>query len=251
VLTIGENDRFAVAVNADVMSGTGRFLARLNPQAAWTHRLGGGLSVRVLGASKTRFPTLKEWFSPEIGNPDLKPEHCLSGEVEVAKRTASGSTLSLLVFEQRVTDMISSTGSGDPAMNLDSVRSMGAELAVRQRVGEALDIDVALAMTSARDTENERYVPLVPRTTCTVSAAYARGPLRCVTKVARVGSRSGLAGESLPAYYLMDARSFYDAGWGTVFVGAENVFDILYEDEEGFPQPGRGFEVGVLREFFE
>ncbi len=125
MLAIGENDRLAVALNADVMSGTGRFLARLNPQAAWTHRLGGGFSVRVLGASKTRFPTLKEWFSPEIGNPDLRPEHCLSGEIELTKRTASGSTLSLLVFDQRVTDMISSTGAGDPARNLGSVRSLG------------------------------------------------------------------------------------------------------------------------------
>ena len=131
------------------------------------------------------------------------------------------------------------------------MRSWGAELGVRQRVTDALDVDVALAMTSARDTENDCYVPLVPRTTCAVSASYTRGPARCVTKVARVGSRSGLAGESLPAYYLMDARGFYDAGWGTLFVGAENVFDVLYEDEEGFPQPGRGFEVGVLREFFE
>jgi outer membrane cobalamin receptor len=251
VLAISENDRLAVAMNADVMSGTGRLLARLNPQAAWTHRLGDGVSVRLLGATKTRFPTLKEWFSPEIGNPALKPERCVSGEVEVAKRTVSGSTLSLLVFQQRVTDMIASSGSGDPASNIGSVRSWGAELAVRQEVGEALDVDVALAMTSARDTGNGSYVPLVPRTTCTVSASYARGPLRCVTKVARVGSRTGLAGESLPAYYLMDARGSYDAGWGTLFAGAENVFDILYEDEEGFPQPGRGFEIGVLREFFE
>jgi outer membrane receptor protein involved in Fe transport len=157
----------------------------------------------------------------------------------------------LLLFDQRVTDMIASAGSGDTARNLGSVQSRGAELAVRQRVTEALDVDVALAMTSARDTETERYVPLVPRTTCTVSASYARGPVRCATKVARVGSRSGAGGESLPAYYLMDARGFYDAGWGTLFVGADNIFDVLYEDEEGFPQPGRGFEVGVLREFFE
>lgn len=251
MVAIGENDRLAVALNADVMSGTGRFLARLNPQAAWTHRLGDRFSVRLLGASKTRFPTLKEWFSPEIGNPDLRPERCLSGEIELAKRTVSGSTLSLLVFEQRVTDMIASSGSGAPAGNIGSVRSWGAEIAARQKVGESLNIDIALAMSSARDTENDRLVPLVPRTACRVSSSFSRGPVRCVAKVARIGSRSGPAGESLPAYYLVGARAFYDAGWGTLFAGAENILDILYEDEEGFPQPGRGFEIGVLREFFE
>ncbi len=73
-----------------------------------------------------------------------------------------------------------------------------------------------------------------------MAATYTRGPLRCVTRVARVGSRSGPAGESLPAYYLMDVRGFYDAGWATLFVGAENVFDVLYEDEEGFPAAGPG-----------
>lgn len=251
ILALGQADRLAIALNTDVMSGNDLFLARLNPQAAWTHGLGDGLSIRVLGAAKTRFPTLKEWFSPEIGNPDLKPEQCVSVEVELSKRTAAGSALSLVAYEQHVKDMIVTAGWGDPARNIGSARSRGAELAVRQRVTERFDVNVGFAMTSARDMESDSFVPLVPRTTCSLTALYEQGAARFVTTATRVGSRSGLGGESLDPYYLMEVRGFYDTSWGTLFAGVENVFDVLYEDEEGFPQPGRGFEIGIMREFHE
>jgi outer membrane cobalamin receptor len=223
---------------------------RLNPQAAWTHRLDAGLSVRVLGGWKTRFPTLKEWFSPEIGNPDLRPERCFSAEIEVTKRAASGSGMSLVVYEQRASDMIATSGWGDAAVNIGSVRSRGAELSVGCPLTGQVHVDLALAMTSARDMELDRFVLLVPRTACAVAVTYERDPVRCVARASRIGSRSGSSGESLPAYYLLNARVLWDVGWATLFAGVENALDALYEDDAGFPQPGRSLEVGFTRNLF-
>jgi hypothetical protein len=48
----------------------------------------------------------------------------------------------------------------------------------------------------------------------------------------------------------MDLRGTYATAWGDFFVGVENALDVLYEDEEGFPQAGRRFEFGVMRELY-
>lgn len=251
VISLGENDRVTLAVNTDVMAGEERFLLRVNPQAAWTHRLPAGLSVRLLGGMKTRFPTLKEWFSPEVGNPDLRPERSRSVEVELAKRTASGSRLSLLAYEQWVDDMIVTAGWGDPARNLGAVTSWGSELSVDHSLGPNLEIDLSLAMTSAKDVEEKSDVPLVPRTMATIVTSYSRGPATVLGRVARVGPRRGLRGGTLPAYVVCDLRSTIATPWGDVFAGVENLFDVLYEDEEGFPQPGRCYEVGISRSLYQ
>lgn len=251
VIALGENDRVTLAVNTDVMTGEERFLLRVNPQAAWTHRLAAGLSVRLLGGVKTRFPTIKEWFGPEIGNPDLRPERSRSIEIELAKRTAGGSRLSVLAYEQWVDDMIMTAGWGDPAQNLGSVNSRGAELSAGHRLGANLKIDLSLAMTAASDVETGTGVPLVPRTMVSTAATYSRGPATILGRLTRVGPRRGLRGGTLPEHYLVDLRSTVETRWGNVFVGVENLFDVLYEDEEGFPQPGRGFEVGVSRSLYK
>jgi outer membrane cobalamin receptor len=248
VIALGEKDRVSLAVNGDMMVGEDRSLASINPQAAWTHMFPSDISVRLLGGLKTRFPTLKEWFSTEIGNPDLRPEQSVSFETELARRTSTGSRLSLLLFDQHVTDMISTTGSGDPARNIGRVHSWGAEFSVEHPVMPELNVGLSLAMTSARDVEAGEDVPLVPKTMAVVTTTYERGPASIFARIARVGPRSSGNGGSLPAHVLIDARTTVETRWGDVFVGAENLFDVLYEDEEGFPQPGRGFEIGIMRD---
>jgi outer membrane cobalamin receptor len=250
ILSLGADDRLSFALNSDMMLGEDRSLGSWNPQASWSHRLNEELSLRLLVGGKTRFPTLKEWFSPEIGNVNLRPERSASVEVEVARRTSSGSRLSLLAFSQRVRDMIVSAGSGSPAENLGAVDSWGAELGVRQRLSSVLDVDLNLAMTSAKDTDGNAEVPLVPKTMCSLSASYSQGPGSCLARIVRVGSRRGLTDGTLAPYVLMDLRGGLDTRLGEVFLGVENVFDVLYEDEDGFPQPGRSFEVGISRELY-
>lgn len=250
VVTITDSDRLALAVNTDAMAGEGRSLFRVNPQAAWTHRLGEGLSARVLVGMKTRFPTLKEWFSTEMGNPDLEPERSTSVEVELAKRTRAGSRVSILGFKQSVEDMIVSAGWGSPAENIGAVSSWGAELGVQHRLARGLDVEISLAMTSAKDAETNELVPLVPRTMATFLATYEHGPCTHLARMTRVGSRYDDGAGTLDPYYLVDVKSTLETEWGGVFVGVENIFDELYEDEDGFPQPGRGFEVGIARDLY-
>lgn len=250
VLTVTESDRVAVALNADMMAGEGRSLVRLNPQAAWTHRLDDGLSIRTLVGMKTRFPTLKEWFSTEIGNPDLDPERSTSVEVELSKRTRLGSRISILGFKQSVEDMIVSAGKGSPAENVGAVSCWGAELGVQHTLARGLDVELSLAMTSAKDVETNELVPFVPRTSATLLATYKAGPGTYLARMMRVGTRYDESVGALDPYYLVDLRSEFATAWGDVFFGVENVFDELYEDEDGFPQSGRSFEIGIARDLY-
>ncbi|MCK4915093.1 MAG: TonB-dependent receptor [Candidatus Eisenbacteria sp.] len=250
VVVLGRDDLVAVAVNADAMVGEGASLVRVNPQASWSRRLPADYTLRVLGGMKTRFPTLKEWFSLEIGNPDLRPEMSTSVEAEIAKRIPGGSRLSVLVFEQWVKDMIVSAGGGDPCRNVGSVTSWGAEVGARHSFFGELDVDLSAAMTSARDARSGTDVPYVPKTMLVALATYSRGPATCLARVTRVGSRPESNGDGLPPYVQMDLRGTYATAWGDFFVGVENALDVLYEDEEGFPQAGRRFEFGVMRELY-
>jgi iron complex outermembrane receptor protein/outer membrane receptor for ferrienterochelin and colicins len=250
VFRLGKSNRVALALNTDLMAGEERFLVSVNPQASWSRALPAGYGLRLLGGLKTRFPTLKEWFSPEIGNPDLRPEKCAAVEAELSKRTTAGSRFSLLLFEQWVRDMIVTSGWGEPARNLGSVTSWGAEFGAEHHVTRDFRVDVSLALTSARDDDTKDPVPLVPRTTGAVGASYRHGPYQAIARVARVGARSDGRGGSLPAHVLTDLRGVVETRWGNFFAGVENLFDVLYEDEIGFPQPGRRFEVGVMRDLY-
>jgi outer membrane cobalamin receptor len=250
VIALGRDDLLAFAVNTDAMGGEGASLVRVNPQASWTRRLPAGFSVRLLGGMKTRFPTLKEWFSPQIGNPDLRPELSTSVEAELGKRLSGGSRLSMLVYEQWVKDMIVSAGGGDPCRNVGSVTSWGAEMGARHRLLNGLNFELSVAMTSARDDETGKLVELVPKTMVLASVKYTKGPFSLDTRVTRVGSRPTSGGRGLPPYVLMDARGTRETAWGDFFLGAENVFDVLYEDEVGFPQAGRRLQFGVMRELY-
>jgi len=250
VIAVGRDDLVAVAVNADAMVGEGVSLLRVNPQASWSRRLPADYTLRILGGMKTRFPTLKEWFSLEIGNPDLRPEMSTSVEAEIARRIPGGSRLSVLVFEQWVKDMIVSAGGGDPCRNVGSVTSWGAEVGAQHSLSSELDINLSVAMTSARDTQSGVDVPYVPKTMLVALATYSRGPATCLARVTRVGSRPESNGDGLPPYVQMDLRGTYATAWGDFFVGVENALDVLYEDEEGFPQAGRRFEFGVMMELY-
>jgi outer membrane receptor protein involved in Fe transport len=245
----GEDSRVAFAANTDFMAGEGVSLLRFNPQASWSRRIGDGYAVRLLGGMKTRFPTLKEWFSPEIGNPDLRPETSTSIEAELSRRAGS-SRVSMLLFEQWVNDMIVSVGAGDPCRNVGSVTTWGAEAALEHRLAAGLDLNLSVTATSARDNESGEDVPLVPKTMIAAETTYERGPATFIARLTRVGSRAVDGAHGLPPYVLMDARAIYSTLWGDLFVGVDNVFDVLYEDEDGFPQPGRSFELGIMRELY-
>ncbi len=250
VYGIGSNDRLTFAMNADVVSGSERSLSSVNPQISWSHNFAGGIGTRVLAGAKTRFPTLKEWYSPSIGNPDLEPERATSIEAEFVKSTRNGSRLSVLLFDQRVKDMIATAGYGDPADNIGEVRAWGAELGVLHRLNSELDLQLSLAMTSARDLDSNTDVPLVPKTLATGAITYEHGPARYTAQITRVGPRASDETSSLPAYVLVGLRTTVETRWGSVFAGLENAFDVLYEDESGFPQAGRSFEIGIMRDLF-
>lgn len=248
-LSISESDLVSVAMNVDMMSGEGESLVRLNPQAAYTRRLGGPFSARLLAGMKTRFPTLKEWFSPSIGNPDLKPEKSASVELELSASTHAGS-ISLVGFRQFVEDMIATAGKGEPAENLDSVTCVGAELAAAHRFPWGLGVRLGLSALSAKDDETDENIPLIPETMTTLLATYERGRGRLTVRVQGVGARYDEDAGDLPAYTLVGLRGSFDTPWGELFAVVDNAFDELYEHEDGFPGPGRSLEVGVARSLY-
>jgi outer membrane cobalamin receptor len=146
--------------------------------------------------------------------------------------------------------MIVTSGWGSPAENLGSVSTWGAELGVRHGVTRGLDVALSLALTSAREIETNEFVPLVPRTSATLEATYEHGPGLYVARITRVGSRHDGSVGTLEPYYVVDLRGSYSTNWGDVFAGVENAFDELYEGEDGFPQAGRSFEVGISRDLY-
>lgn len=250
VVQVGRNDRVALAMNLDTVHGDDVSLMSFNPQASWSRRLGAGMSLRLTGGMKTRFPTLKEWFSPSIGNPDLDPEKSVSLEAEVQKRMAAGPTLSLLVFEQWVTDMIVSQGKSDPARNVGEVVSWGAEAGVSHRLTRELDVSLSAAATSAKDDETNEYIEYVPRTELSASVRYVRGAGTVLARVGYVGTRPEWGADDLEPYTVVDLRGLLSTRWGELFAGVENVFDVLYEDSEGYPQAGRALVVGISRDLY-
>ena len=98
-----------------------------NPQIAFLLSPLKNLTVKATASRKTRFPTIKELFAPDSGNPDLEPMRAnifeLGGELEVN----TNWSLSLVGFYNDVSNLIGRLHKDDPYENIDAAVFKGIE----------------------------------------------------------------------------------------------------------------------------
>ncbi len=252
---INPHFRLASGISATVHDGENQedISHSIDPICAllWLPSPNATLSASVARAS--RFPTLHQLYGETSGNPDLKPESVIRWEIG-CKMTVCGIgwrprslSVQIAAFGNHMSNAIIRTGRLDRYENRLETATGGAEFGVRAAwTGCSIRGDYAYVRLSDGDPDVLIYVPNHKFTLTAVWEPHPRWAADVI--VSHTGSRLGMGdSDRMPSYTTCDAKvSCRIAQHALMHFGANNIFDINYEEESGFPGPGRqmiaGFE---------
>jgi iron complex outermembrane receptor protein len=220
------------------------------------------LVLRVTGARRTRFPTLKERFSYALGfrepNPDLRPESAWHAGLDASWHPLRWLAIEAGFSDAEVSDLIEvrPLGNGrDQQQNVGSARLLAVEASVRLRPWAFLDGSVGWQWLHARRTDLDPPEDrLEYRPEHKVVASIAVRPLAWI----ELSSRATVVGPQdfpdpdtarpmrLGWYATLDARlDVRPAPFVTLWIRGTNLTDALYVTEYGYPRPGREILAGM------
>ena len=216
---------------------------------AWTDRT-ARWKVRFSGGSAFRAPSVGELFYPFSGNPDLQPERVTSWEAGV-ERYLPGGRVELSLFWNEFRDLIVFNFVTFLNENVGRARTRGAELAWRQRITDAIEIDSGYTWLEAEDLSTGQDLLRRPRHRAFVGASWHPVPrLSLAPRATFVGRRSDVdpvtrLNEELPSYVRLDVYGQWDFGHFAPYARIENATDREYEEVDGYPAPGIRWAAGV------
>jgi len=229
----------------------------LNPLIGLSYRL--KLSQIYLSiAKKSRFPTLKEFYSEYIGrnvsNPKLKEEKSMNYELGFRQFLSSRGSLEISIFYSDLKDLIvqKRIGALYQMQNIDRAIYRGAEFSLNYTIKEGYDLSFNYSYLQAKNTSPERksskldYKP--PHKLALYFSYRLPFSLEGMVKASYIGKRyfekpEGVF-QSLTSYMLWDLRIYKNLGNFEIYLLLKNLLDENYEFEEGFPGPGREFLIG-------
>ncbi len=222
---------------------------QVNPRLGVVAVLSDRLTLRA-GAGRTfRAPSFDELAPAFSGNPSLQPETAWSYDLGVEYTLAPGLALHLTGYYTDATNLI----TGFPPINVGHAIVNGASIELVGRLADQWTLRANFTDQLARDAATGLDVIYIPRQLANVELAYHWAPGSAVTViVSYVGDRFSDTANTqlgrLPGYWLVGLNVAWGLGDGyTLQAGANNLFDVSYQESLGFPEPGRTVYVGITK----
>jgi iron complex outermembrane receptor protein len=207
------------------------------------------LRLRVSASRATRFPTLRHLYGFDSGNPDLEPEQAIKLEGGAEFEVFTGLQTTLDFFRANVKDLIDRKGRGYKYTNLDKVILQGIEAGVNGRLKERISFNLDYTYLDAYEEETEYWLPYRPSHKIDYDLSYvSKVGLTLYTSGQYVSRRvtPHPESETLPSFFVANLKvSQKVLDHFHPFFEVKNVFDENYEEEKGFPMPGRSFVGGL------
>jgi vitamin B12 transporter len=216
-----------------------------------------GMRVRASAAHKFRFPTISQLYDENGGNPNLRTELANVYELGVSHTLPAGSRVGLTLYRMDVRDYIERPAQGEPFANFDVYRMRGIELTAETHPLERLSLRGGYSFLDARDYSpgaTRQQLQYRPRHRIAAEGEYrfAFGT-RLAASYLRVGDQFYYSRQApvekakLPAFTIVNAHVSQTvlAGRARLYVGADNLLDVAYEDQYGSPQATRVMYGGV------
>ena len=232
-----------------------------NGNIGLNYNLTDNINLYANASRKSRFPTLKEFYSELLGsyeaNPDLTSEQSYNYELGAATEV-SEINISAALFYNNVNDMIQIVTLGDNVrqyQNINKADLMGFEFDIRYNFS-FLNSTLNYTFLSAQNAEDESELPNRPAHVINflLGKAYNSGfkwntEASFISKLYSYDSDSGDLKRQRD-YLLVNAKIAYSLFTNySVYFRINNITDKLYETEYGFPQPGREYFVGFMAEW--
>ena len=216
-------------------------------------------STRIRGsvAKKIRFPSLRQLYEEDGGNPDLTTEESYNYEVGIEQGLPGNSKIALVGFIEDVRDFIERDEATDIFENNEKYRFQGYE--VTAETGAIKNLLLRAGYTyldtedKSPDTEKDE-LQYRPKHKLTFESKYYF-PFRFspymniiyVADQAFYSKTTPLEKRSLNDYVLVNLKvdQMLFKGKADFYLGVDNLFDVDYEQSYGFPQAGRFIYGGV------
>lgn len=233
----------------------------LNGNIGLNFNLSRNLNLYANASRKSRFPTLKEFYSELLGsyqaNPDLSAEQSYNYELG-AVTDLQGVNISAAIFYSDVKDLIQIVNLEDNIrqyQNVNKAELMGFEFDLRYSfpfINTAMNYTFLSAKNAIDDTDLPNRPAHVLNLLLNKSYDFGFEWNTEASFISKLYSYDSDTGEikRLADYLLLNARIGYRlfANY-SVYFRVNNITDKLYETEYGFPQPGREFFVGITAQW--
>ena len=218
--------------------------------------------VRASWSRKVRFPSIRQLYDVDAGNPDLEAERTVHLEAGLEQLLPASVVLSVAAFAVDATGFIEKDDS-ERYRNYEGLRLRGFEVsgAVTALVGARVRGSYAFLHSEDRSATSERD-ELQHRPRHTLALQLTRHMPRGLTpylSIRRVADQvfydndkePPLEKKALGDYTVVDLRlaQRLAAGRAEVHLAADNLFDEDYEESYGLPQPGRRLHGGLRYAF--
>ncbi len=212
--------------------------------------------LRVAASRKFRFPTIRQLYDEVAGNPTLGTERSDVVEAGVHQQLRR-VMVDVTVYRMTIHDFIERPSRNEPFANFQRYRFTGVELAAEARPTDALTLRGGYTFMDAVDASagaGRQELQYRPRHHATLETGYA-----FPFGFAATATASRVAGQyyysrqepvekgQLPDYTIVGLRLVQDLSWqnAAVYAGADNLFDVGYEEEYGSPRATRTLYVGA------
>ena len=212
---------------------------------------------------KTRLPSIKDKYSYRMGraipNPSLDAEVAYIYELGYQHLLFGDFQIETTLFFNDISDYILLTNIPDPSdptttieqnQNIGDVNLYGLEFWARGHIIKQLELGVNYTLTEADNNSNDEKLTNIPKHKVFVYALYKPiQPLGILADLqydsSRYSSTNGV--RITDDFILVNTKIYYEFfNHVTVEFGVDNVFDVNYAYDEGFPEPGRTY-FGNLR----
>ncbi|HET6420204.1 MAG TPA: TonB-dependent receptor [Geobacteraceae bacterium] len=245
---------------------TGSAQDTFNPMIGATYAFPDSTKLFASVARKTRFPNLRQLFDSKAGNINLQPETAINSTIGVKRSFADFMYGELAFFYHDITDMIiqETAGPHQPFTNLGEAVIYGVEAITEFYPLPDLTVKLAYNYNNGSDQSDNRvtdnlinvpehkldmgvtYIVPYTRTRLDLNGILLSGiytqlptPTSPTQQTQRVGG-----------YFTVDARvtqpflKHYEA-----YIAFNNICDRYYQEQYGFPAPGRNIFGGITAKF--
>jgi len=258
---------FIAAVNFDYLnvvfandSLTRQGILVINGHLGIGKRISDDIYLYANLSNTSRFPTLKELFSEQLGryvpNPDLDNEKSWNAEAGVKYKNGKVGMINLAAFYSRVNNMITAvyvSSNTSKYLNTGKVTLAGFEFSWLKSF-EFLNAEINYTYLNSKNnsdtaTDKLEYRP-ENNVNIILSKVYNFG-FSWKLETAFTGKRYCIDGDTrlwreLPDYTVFNARIAQKVlDKFSIFVRVNNIADKYFESEFGFPQAGRNFSLGM------
>jgi len=211
-------------------------------------------------AQKIRFPSIRQLYDENAGNPKLVNEKSYNYEVGVEQKLPWKSIVCLTGFLMDVDDFIEKDAA-NVYQNHDEYRFQGFELTVETFFCENLMLRIGYTFLDTKDRSEETEVDELehrPENKITFEGNYRFDcglstylNVMHITDQYHYSNKSPLVKKGLNDYTLVNLKLDQEliADRFNIYLGVDNLFDEDYEESYGFPQTGQTVYGGIKFQF--